>query len=196
MYASHANPRTHPVGSPHTWQPFTSHRQIWMDPTAPEKKGSRHNPQHASWPIYGSVPSFSPKPTNEAVDLSQASIDDKLLDLLGPKTLACDQYVQYLLTGTNPSVLNWHMRGLPHKNIEIATTLSLPFPSECSTDPPKWPCPVSSLTKFYQLNQCFEFKEPMTATWSPDHSALYCGLHLRLAIVNDLPPAIGSTRIG
>jgi hypothetical protein len=34
--------------------------------------------------IRGSVPSFSPKPTNEAVDLSQASVDDKLLGLLGP----------------------------------------------------------------------------------------------------------------
>jgi hypothetical protein len=36
--------------------------------TAPEKKGSRHNPQHAGRLISGSVPSFSPKPTNEAVE--------------------------------------------------------------------------------------------------------------------------------
>jgi hypothetical protein len=36
--------------------------------TAPEKKGSRHNPQYTGWPIYGSVPSFSPEPTNEAVE--------------------------------------------------------------------------------------------------------------------------------
>jgi hypothetical protein len=27
--------------------------------TAPEKKGSRHNPQHDGHPIRGSVPSFS-----------------------------------------------------------------------------------------------------------------------------------------
>jgi hypothetical protein len=53
-----------------------------MDPTAPKKNGSWHNPQHAGWPIHGSMPSFSPKPTNEVVDLSQTSIDDKLLDLL------------------------------------------------------------------------------------------------------------------
>jgi hypothetical protein len=59
-------------------------RQIWMDPTALEKKGSRHNPQHADRPIRGSVPSFSPKPTNKLVGLSQASVDDKLLGLLGP----------------------------------------------------------------------------------------------------------------
>jgi hypothetical protein len=61
-----------------------SHRQIWMDPTTLEKKGSWHNSHHADWPIYGSVPSFSPKPTNEVVDLSQTSINNKLLGLLGP----------------------------------------------------------------------------------------------------------------
>jgi hypothetical protein len=55
-----------------------------MDPTAPEKKGSRQNPQHTGWLIRGSVPSFSPKSANEAVDLSQTSVDDKLLGLLGP----------------------------------------------------------------------------------------------------------------
>jgi hypothetical protein len=48
------------------------------------EKGSWHNPQHIGWPIHRSVPSFSPKPTNEAVGLSQASVNDKLLGLLGP----------------------------------------------------------------------------------------------------------------
>jgi hypothetical protein len=32
--------------------------------------------------------------------------------LTRPITLACDRYVQYLLTGVNPSVLNQHRRGL------------------------------------------------------------------------------------
>jgi hypothetical protein len=72
------------VDSPHTWQPFMSHRQIWMNLTAPEKKGSRYNPQHVGWLICGSVTSFSPKPTNKAIDLIQAYVDDKLLGLLGP----------------------------------------------------------------------------------------------------------------
>jgi hypothetical protein len=61
-----------------------SHRQIWTDPTTPEKKGSRYNLHHAGSPIHGSVPSFSLKPTNKAVDLNQAFINDKLLGLLGP----------------------------------------------------------------------------------------------------------------
>jgi hypothetical protein len=67
-----------------TLQPFASRQQIWTDPTVPEKKGSRHNPQYAGRLIHKSVPSFSLKPTNEAVDLSQASVDGKLLGLLGP----------------------------------------------------------------------------------------------------------------
>jgi hypothetical protein len=47
--------RTLPVSGPRTWQHFARHRQIWTDLTAPEKKGFWHNPQHASWPIRGSV---------------------------------------------------------------------------------------------------------------------------------------------
>jgi hypothetical protein len=62
---------------------FREARQIWTDLTAPEKKGSRHNPQHAGWLIHGSVPSFSPKPANEAGDVSQAPDDDQLLGLPG-----------------------------------------------------------------------------------------------------------------
>jgi hypothetical protein len=52
--------------------------------TARKKKGSRHNPQHTDWSIYGSVPNFSHRTASEAVGKSQASVDDKLLDLLDP----------------------------------------------------------------------------------------------------------------
>jgi hypothetical protein len=86
-YTSHAQsaygPKPYVSHVVNTYQPFVSHRQIWTDPTAPEKKGSRHNPQHAGRSIYGSVPNFSPKPTNEAVSLSHAYVDDEL-GLLGP----------------------------------------------------------------------------------------------------------------
>jgi hypothetical protein len=44
----------------------------------------RKRAPHVGWPIRESVPSFSSRPTNEAVDLSQVFIDDKLLGLLGP----------------------------------------------------------------------------------------------------------------
>jgi hypothetical protein len=59
------------------WQPFTGRRQIWIDPIIPEKKDSRHNPQHGDWPIRGSVPSVSPEPANEAGGVSQAPDGDQ-----------------------------------------------------------------------------------------------------------------------
>jgi hypothetical protein len=51
--------------------------------TATENDGSRHNSQHADRSICGPVPSFSPTTASEAVENSQASVDDKLLGLLG-----------------------------------------------------------------------------------------------------------------
>jgi hypothetical protein len=38
--------------------------------------------------------------------------------------------------GQNGAVHNQHGRGLPYRNLRIATTFSPPFPFECSTDPP------------------------------------------------------------
>jgi hypothetical protein len=52
--------------------------------TAPEKKGSWHNPQYAGWPIHKSVPSLSTKTAIEAVGVKQPSVDGRLLGLLGP----------------------------------------------------------------------------------------------------------------
>jgi hypothetical protein len=115
--------------------------------------------------------------------------------LTRPISPACDRYVQYLLTGTNPSVLNWHRRGLPHRNLRITIALSPPFPSECSTGPPNWPRLVSILSGITHKFQGSSLKGPMSTTWSSDHSAIYRNLHLRLAIASDLSLAIGSTRV-
>jgi hypothetical protein len=46
--------------------------------------------------------------------------------------------------GQSDVVLNRHGRGLPHKNLRIATSLSPPFPSECSTGPPTGPARSSN----------------------------------------------------
>jgi hypothetical protein len=73
-----------PTGGPRTWQPFT---QLSIDlnrSTAPEKKGSRYNPQHLGWPIHESIPSFSPTTANEAVGKNQASVNNRLLGLPSP----------------------------------------------------------------------------------------------------------------
>jgi hypothetical protein len=41
----------------------------------------------------------------------------------------------------------------------------------------------------------FNFKEHMATPWSFDHSTIYRGLHLRLAIANDLSLTMKFTRI-
>jgi hypothetical protein len=45
-------------------------------------------------------------------DRGFSQVVTQLHQLTGPITPACDRYVQYLLTGTNPSVLNRHRWGL------------------------------------------------------------------------------------
>jgi hypothetical protein len=62
--------------------------------------------------------------------------DTRLTEPISP---ACDQYIQYLLTSTNSSVLNWYKREIPHRILRIAKALSPPFPSECSTGPARSP---------------------------------------------------------
>jgi hypothetical protein len=125
--------RTLPMGGPHTWQPFVRRRQIWTDPTAPEKKGlstqstarrltdlwvrtqllsrasqwSRgHNPSSWQWPTTRLTGSISP---------------------------ACDRYVQYLLARANWTVLNWHRRGLQSCRCWLSHTT--PRPSRPAVSP-------------------------------------------------------------
>jgi hypothetical protein len=98
-------------------------------PNAPERKGFWHNPQHIGWPIRGSVPSFSPNPANEAVGANPSICQRPATRLTGPISPACDRCIQYLLMGTNPSVLNWHRWGLPHRKPQNShsTLPALPF---------------------------------------------------------------------
>jgi hypothetical protein len=80
MYAR----RTLPAGGFCTWQPFMSHQQRWTDTTAPEKKMLPTPPfSLVEWST-GPVSVSLPTPTNEAVGLSQAAIDNRLVGLLDP----------------------------------------------------------------------------------------------------------------
>jgi hypothetical protein len=58
-----------------------------------------------------------------------------LHQLIGPITPACDRYVQYLLTGANPWVLNRYRQGyslegadFPHTTPQPSQSTVLPFP--------------------------------------------------------------------
>jgi hypothetical protein len=54
--------------------------------------------------------------------------------------------------GQNDAVLTRHRRGLPHRNLRIATTLSLPYPSKYSTDPPTCPAWSSNSDKHHRYS--------------------------------------------
>jgi hypothetical protein len=122
MYAPH----TLPVGSPRTWQPFTSHQQHWTDHTAPEKKGSWHNPQ-PDRVIRRSATQFLSQDNHWSSNESQAYVDNMLHWFTDTIIPACDRYVHYLLTGANPSVLNQHKWGLQPWRYWHARTHSLTF---------------------------------------------------------------------
>jgi hypothetical protein len=110
--------------------------------TAPEKKGSRHNTQHADWPIRGSVPSFSPKPTNEAVEKAKTSINNRLLGLPGSYHWhAIDTFNTCSRGPTERSLIDtvggYHLGGasLPHTHSLTFPTSCLPFPLVALPDP-------------------------------------------------------------
>jgi hypothetical protein len=108
-------------------------------PTTSEKKGSRYNPQCAGWPIHRSVPSFSLEPTNEVAGAKPTIYRWPATRLTGPISPACDRYIQYLLTGANPSVLNQHGRELQPWRCQLFTYNSLTFPTSYLPFPPKGP---------------------------------------------------------
>jgi hypothetical protein len=60
--------------------------------TTLEKRGSWHNPQHVGWPIRGSVYSFFPKPTNEALGAKPSIYQRQATRLTEPISPACDRY--------------------------------------------------------------------------------------------------------
>jgi hypothetical protein len=119
-----------PAGGPCMWHPFASHQQRCTDPTAPEKKGSWHNPQCVGWPIHGSTTQFLSQDKNLSGNESQASVGNMLHQFTGPITPACDWYIQYFLAGVNPSVLNRHMRELQSWRCRLATSHSPTFPTD------------------------------------------------------------------
>jgi hypothetical protein len=103
-----------------------------------------------------------------------------------PINTTCDQYVQYLLTGTNSSVLNRHRRGLPHKNLRIATTISPSFPSECSTDLPTGPT-WSQIIHPTITNWTGDGTNPKSRKWEPPLN-FYRNLPSKHSITNGKPP--------
>jgi hypothetical protein len=135
MYTWH----TLPAGGPRTWQPFGKSSTVMDRATAPEKKGSRHNPYHAGWPIHGSVPSFYSEPAVEAVGIKPPSVGIQLLGLSGPYHRHVICTFNTCSRGVNPSVINWHKQGLQPWRCRLSTYHSSTFPTSCLSFPPKGP---------------------------------------------------------
>jgi hypothetical protein len=162
--------------------------------TAPEIKGSWHNPQHNDWLIHGSVLSFPPELAIEAVGVNPPSVDGRLLGLLGPYhqhaigtfNICSRVPTHQSLTDTGEG---YNLGGaiLPHHTARPSQPMVFTFHLRAS--------PSLQLNQVLPTKPKFEFNEPMAATWSSDHLTIYRGLLLCLPISNDLSLAIGFTRI-
>jgi hypothetical protein len=141
--------RTLPAGGLHTWQPFTSRQQSWTDALLPRKSAPDSTSQ-LGWVVHGTHLSFSPNTAIEAVRLSQAPVGDRLLSLPDPYHWhAIGTFNTCSRVPTSQSLTDTG-RGYHIENLRIDTTLSPPFPSECSTDPPNGPARSQIIhTTFY-----------------------------------------------
>jgi hypothetical protein len=131
-YASHANPPTpyiHFLRAIHV-QGNISQAIINVGQTLllSRKRAPDTTPSLAEW-YTGLPPSFSPNIVIEAAMKAKHLLMNKLHQFTGPITPACDRYVQYLLVGANPSILNRHNRGLEAWRYRLSTYHSLTFPT-------------------------------------------------------------------
>jgi hypothetical protein len=115
----------------------------------------------------------------------------QLHQLTGPISPACDRYVQYMLVGPTEQSLIDTGGGYNLRGAGLPRTHSPAFPTNYLCFPLMAP-PGLHFNQVPTINQSFEFKGPMVATWSFDHSAIYRSLHLRLAIANDLSLVVWS----
>jgi hypothetical protein len=133
--ALHMPVHVHPAYTSCEWSPYvaTFHdSSTELDRvTAPEKNGSRHNPQHTGWPIRRSIPSFSLEPTNEAVEKAKTSINSRLLGLPGPyHRHAIGTFNTWSWGSTHRSLTNTG-GGCNLGGANLPHTHSLTFPTSC-----------------------------------------------------------------
>jgi hypothetical protein len=130
--------RTLPVGGSRTWLPFISHQQRWTYSTVPEKKGSWYNPQ-PNWVIRRSVTQFLSQHNHWSSNESQIFVDSRLLDLSNPNHQHAINTLNTCSRVPTHRYLTDTGGGYRIENLRIATSLSPPFPSEGSINPPNDP---------------------------------------------------------
>jgi hypothetical protein len=112
--------------------------------------------------------------------------------LTGPISPTCDQYVQYLLTGTNPSVLNWHRRELPHRKLQNSHN-TLPAPSLPRVPLIPLMAPPGVRLSATITNWTREGTSPKSHEWEPPLD-FYCNLPSKHSITNSKPPQDGGNK--
>jgi hypothetical protein len=133
MYASHSSPRTPSV---RFLRAVSVCDNLLLAPT---KSKQAHTPgrslgnqrqlaQPSSWVTSFLLPCDSPGVGERCF----SPMVTQLLQLTGPISPVCDQYVQYLLMGANPSVLNRHRKGLQSWRCRLATYPLPDFPNQLS----------------------------------------------------------------
>jgi hypothetical protein len=157
--------------------------------TAPEKKGSRHNPQHAGWPIRGSVPSFSPEAAIKAVGVKTSSVSNQLLDLPGPYHWhVIGTFTTCSRGSTHQSLIdtgggyNLGSAGFPHTTPRPSQPAVSPFHLRAN--------PVSSYPN-QPLPTELKGDQALNLVSGSLHSTSTITYHLSIAWANDIPPRSG-----
>jgi hypothetical protein len=107
--------------------------------------------------------------------------------LTGHISPTCDQYIQYLLTWANPSVLNRYRRGLQPWRCRLATYHSLTFPTSCLHFPLRAPSGLQFNQVLSTNPKCWVLKN----IWSPRSLSTT----QPSTVANDQSLIIGVTRI-
>jgi hypothetical protein len=144
--------------------------------------------------IRGTRLSFSSNTAIEAVRLSQTPVDGRLIGLPG-------SYYRHAISTFNtcsriptPRSLTDTGGGYHIENLRIATSLSPPFPSEGSTDPPNDPV-RSQIIQITFTNLTGVGTSPKSREWEPPLN-FYRNLPSKHSITNGKPPQDGGvTRI-
>jgi hypothetical protein len=135
----------------HTRQPFTLTQQSWTDSLL-LRKSAPDSTSQPSWVVHRTCLSFSPNTSIEAVCLSQTSVDNRLLGLSGLYHWHAIGTFNTCSRVPIPRSLTITGGGYHIENLGIATTLSPPFPSEGSTDPPTSPARSQIIRNNFHLN--------------------------------------------
>jgi hypothetical protein len=146
------------------------------------KRAPDITPSPTEWPT-GPSPSFSPSTAIEAVMKAKHLLTNRLHRFTGPISPARDRYIQYLHVGANPSVLNWHRRGL---RCRLSTYHSPTFPTNGLHFSPKGPTGLR--LSINSLPPDLKGDQALNLTSGSLHSTSIVTYHLSIAWSNDVPP--------